>query len=355
MLETRIRKRFPAGPESAGFTLELDMKTASGVTVLFGPSGAGKTLTLDCIAGFVTPDTGRILLDDEILFDGERRVSVPPQQRHCGYVFQNYALFPHMTLRTNLEFALQGKPRLERYRRVNEMLERFSLTDVSGRRPHEVSGGQQQRCSIARAIIRERRILLLDEPARGLDALLRDDLYATIRQVNDELHVPVLLVSHDLDECFALATEMIVLSGGRIVQAGPPKEIVSRPASPDVARLLGIYNLLQMEVRALDRGRNTSRLRYNEFELTGSYLPGKLIGDRVWVCARPERLTAAPRDGRPGANQVPVSLVHATETPNGVRLQFAGDLAVETRGVLEECRRVKEWLVEFPPSELRVL
>src|SRR5579884_770650 len=251
MLELRIRKQFPPGPESAGFALELDLKTGPGITVLFGPSGAGKTLTLDCIAGFVIPDSGRILLEDDILFDGERRISVPPQNRHCGYVFQNYALFPHMTLRRNLEFALQGTARRDRSRRVDEMLEHFSLSEVSGRRPHEVSGGQQQRCSIARAIIRPRRILLLDEPARGLDAPLRDDLYATIRRVNEELGVPVLLVSHDLDECFALADEMVVLAAGRIVQSGSPKEVVNRPASLDVARLLGIYNLLEVEVRAL--------------------------------------------------------------------------------------------------------
>lgn len=355
MLEARIRKRFPAGPESAGFALEIEMRAASGVTVLFGPSGAGKTLTLDCIAGFVIPDSGRILLDDEMLFDGERRVSVPPQKRHCGYVFQNYALFPHMSLRKNLQFALQGTPRLDRHRRINEMLQRFSLTDVSGRRPHQVSGGQQQRCSIARAIIRPRRLLLLDEPARGLDAPLRQELYAIIRQVNDDLHIPVLLVSHDLDECFALAAEMVVLSEGRIVQTGTPKEIVNKPASADVVRLLGIYNLLRMEVRALDPGRNSSRLRYNETELAGPYLPGKLIGDQVWICVRPDRLAASPREGKPGANQVPVTLQHAAETKNGLRLQFAGDLAVEVRGSCDEARRVKDWVVEFPAAELRAL
>jgi len=355
VLETRVRKQFPAGAESAAFTLDLDITTGPGVTALFGPSGSGKTLTLDCIAGFVTPDSGRILLDDELLFDGERRVCVSPRQRHCGYVFQNYALFPHMTLRRNLAFALQDTPRLERHRRVNEMLERFSLTDVSGRRPREVSGGQQQRCSIARAIIAQRRLLLLDEPARGLDALLRDDLYTTIRQVNEDLGVPVLLVSHDLEECFALAGELIVLAEGRVVQTGSPKDVVNRPASADVARMLGIYNLLAMEVRALDPGRNTSRLRYTDWDLAGPYLPGKLIGDRVTVCIRPEQLTAVPRETRPGPNQVPLSLVRALESSAGVRLYFPGDLVVQTRAAIEDARGVKEWLVEFPSSELRAL
>src|SRR5580700_787798 len=186
MIQARIRKQYAAGPDSAGFSLDLEFEAGKGITVLFGPSGAGKTLTLDCIAGFVRPDEGRILLDDEILFDGAAGVHVPPRARHCGYVFQNYALFPHMTLRKNLEFAAERIPRLERYRKVNEILEKFHLLDVSGRRPHELSGGQKQRCSIARALIGSTRLLLLDEPARGLDTPLRTELYSILRQVRQE-------------------------------------------------------------------------------------------------------------------------------------------------------------------------
>ena len=163
MIQARIGKRFPPGPESAGFELSVELQAAAGVTVLFGASGSGKTLTLDCIAGFVTPDTGRVLLDDEILYDAAAKVNLRPQARNCGYVFQNYALFPHMTLRGNLAFAAERKPRLERHRRVNDMLEKFQLAGVSGRRPHEVSGGEKQRCSIARALIGEPKLLLLLE------------------------------------------------------------------------------------------------------------------------------------------------------------------------------------------------
>jgi molybdate transport system ATP-binding protein len=186
MIQARIHKRLAPGPESAGFSLELELKAAAGITALFGPSGAGKTLTLDSIAGFVRPDQGRILLDDQILFDAASGVHLAPQARRCGYVFQNYALFPHMTLRKNLEFAAERIPRLERHRKVTEMIERFHLADVSGRRPHQLSGGQKQRCSIARALIGSPRVLLLDEPARGLDAPLRAELYAVLRQVRAE-------------------------------------------------------------------------------------------------------------------------------------------------------------------------
>jgi molybdate transport system ATP-binding protein len=356
MLRAKLRKQFSASPGSAAFSLDLDFSAGLGVTVLFGPSGAGKTLTLDSIAGFARPDEGRILLDDEILFDGAARVCLPPRSRHCGYVFQNYALFPNMTLRKNLEFALHRRPRLERHRRVNQMMERFHLDDIQGRYPHELSGGQKQRCSIARALIGAPRILLLDEPSRGLDAPLRAELYGIIRQVREEYRIPVLLVTHDLDECVELGDEMVVVRDGRGVQTGKPQEVFDRPANVEVAQLLGLHNLLSVEILSLDPGRNVSRVRYEDYELAGPYLPGHLIGDRVWLCIRPRDLTAAPRTGRPGANQIPVSLERVVERVHGLRQEFAGGLAVEGSSIsVDEARRVKEWAVEIPAAAMRVL
>jgi molybdate transport system ATP-binding protein len=357
MIHVRIAKRFEAGRESAAFALEMEFQASAGVTVLFGPSGAGKTLTLDCVAGFATPDSGRILLDDVLLFDGAAKVNLPPRRRDCGYVFQNYALFPHMTLRENLLFGAGRWARLERHRRVKEMLERFRLTDAAGRRPHELSGGEQQRCSIARALIREPRLLLLDEPARGLDAPLRAELYAMLRQVRAEFDIPILLVTHDLDECFELADSMMVVWRGKVVQAGRPRKVLDQPAGVEVARLLGIANLFPAEIAALDPGRNTSRLRLEEFELTGPYFPGHLRGDRVWLCVRAEDLRLAACDGkRPEPNQVPARLLRAAERPQGVRLEFSGGISVEvSRDEYDRRKDNKEWLVEFPPQALRVV
>ncbi|HEV8043037.1 MAG TPA: ABC transporter ATP-binding protein [Bryobacteraceae bacterium] len=356
MIQARIRKQYAPGQESAAFSLDVDLKAEAGITVLFGPSGAGKTLTLDCIAGFVRPDEGRILLDDEILFDGASGVHLPARARRCGYVFQNYALFPHMTLRQNLEFAVERVPRLERHRKVNEMLEKFHLAEVSGRRPYELSGGQKQRCSIARALIGSPRLLLLDEPARGLDAPLRAELYAALRQVRQEFQIPTLLVTHDFEECIELGDEMLVLRDGRVVQSGTPRKVLEYPANVDVARLLGVYNLLPVEIRGLDPGRNVSRLRYQDFELTGPYFPGRLIGDRVWLCIRPDVLTVAPKDGRLGGNQMPATLVRAVDKLERVRLEFADDIAVELpRPAFEKYQSVKNWVIEFPSSGLRIL
>ncbi|MGI8744892.1 MAG: ABC transporter ATP-binding protein [Bryobacteraceae bacterium] len=346
MIEARIRKSF------RGFSLDLELKAGTGVTVLFGASGAGKSLTLDCIAGFVRPDDGRILLDGQILYDGASGVHLPPQARHTGYVFQNYALFPHMSLRRNLEFAAERLSRLERHRKVNEMIERFRLTEVAGRRPYELSGGQKQRCSIARALIGEPRLLLLDEPARGLDAQLRAEFYAVLRQARAEFGTPVLLVTHDLDECFELGDEMTIVREGRVVQNGPPRQIANQPANVEVVRLLGLYNLLAVEILSLDPGRNTSRVRFGEFELNGPYYPGKLIGDRVWLYVRPENLRALPRDGRLGANQISAELLRVVEKPQTTRLEFKGDLAVEMRGTNKD---VRAWVIEFPVEELRAL
>jgi molybdate transport system ATP-binding protein len=356
MLEARLRKTFPPRPDSAGFSLDLEFSATAGVTVLFGPSGAGKTLVLDSIAGFVEPDEGRILLDDDILFDGAARVNVAPQKRHCGYVFQNYALFPNMTLRENLEFAAERRPRLERHRRVNEMLEKFRLAETAGRRPHEVSGGQRQRCSIARALIGAPKLLLFDEPATGLDAPLRTEFYGVLRQVQEEFKTPMLLVTHNLDECFELGEEMLVMRDGKIVQSGTPREILDKPANLEVARLLGAFNLLEGEIRTLDPGRNTSRIQVGEFEIEGPYFPGHLKGDRVTLCVRPEQLTAAARNGRPGPNQIPAELIRAIETPHGMRLEFSNGIAVAMpHGEHERLHDNRDWVIQFPTSSLRVV
>ncbi len=360
MIHARIRKQFPAGSESAGFRLDLEFQAAEGVAILFGASGAGKTLTLDCIAGFVKPDEGRILLDDRILFDAAAGVNRRPRERQCGYVFQNYALFPHMTLRQNLAFAVERLPRHRRRQKVNEMVERFRLAEVAGRRPHELSGGQKQRCSIARALIGGGsggpKILLLDEPAQGLDAPLRSELFEVLRQVQEEFSIPILLVTHSLEECFELGGRMHIVREGHLVQSGTPREIFEKPANLDVARLLGAYNLLPVEIRALDPGRNASRLRFREFDLAGPYFPGRLIGDRVSLCILPQTLRATPRNGLPGPNQTPLGLERVVEMPGRVRMEFEGGVLVEMPGRdFHAHGQVRFWNVEFPREEMRIL
>jgi molybdate transport system ATP-binding protein len=354
MIAGKIVKRFPPGPESAGFHLDIEFEAAPGVTVLYGPSGSGKTLTLDCIAGFAAPDSGRIMLDNRILFDAESGVNLRPQQRSCGYVFQNYALFPHMTLRENLAFAAHGLPRLERHRRIAEQLERFKLTSMAGRYPRELSGGQKQRGSIARALIANPRVVLLDEPERGLDEALRIDLYTLIRELRDGLKIPVLLVTHDPAECLALAERVLIYDAGRVVHRGSPAELVRNPVTAEVAHLLGGFTVYDAEVIALDPSRQTSRLRLLGEEICGPHLRGCFKGDRVTVCTRPEELILRTQ---PGANRIRADLRQVTERPQSIRADFGNGLIVDvTREMwrsLEDAGKQTGWWIEIPERSLR--
>jgi len=358
MIEARIQKRFPASPGSAAFDLDVQIAAAAGsVTLLFGSSGAGKTLTLESIAGFLRPDHGRIELNGRLLFDAPTHVHLPPQKRACGYVFQNYALFPHMTLRANLAFAAERLPRLERHRKVAEMIERFRLDGVAARFPHELSGGQRQRASIARALLAAPQMLLLDEPSRGLDAPLRSDLYEVVRTVRQEFQLPILLVTHDLDECFALGDSMYVLHEGKIVQHGSPQNIAAKPANLDVLRLLGLHTAFEAEVVALDPANHSSRLRVNGHEIAGPYFPGRFKGDRLWIYILPQHVAAEPRlNGRTPPNKIPAALINVRPGVDVARLEFSGGWKADIpQAKFQAASGANEWLLEFPVQALLAL
>ena len=179
--------------------------------------------------------------------------------------------------------------------------------------------------------------------------------------VREDFKTPMLLVTHDLAECFELGEEMLIVHQGRIVQKGTPRSILDEPANLEVARLLGAFNLIDAEIRTLDPGRNTSRLRVGEFELEGPYFPGHLKGDRVTLCVRPEQLSAAAREGKPGPNQIPAELARVVERPHGLRLEFtspalSGGVRVSiSRGDYERLKDTRAWVVEFPSEALRVV
>jgi molybdate transport system ATP-binding protein len=355
MIEARIRQRFEATPGSQPFELDLKLAAAPGITVLFGPSGAGKTLTLESIAGFLRPSEGRILLDGRILFDAASGVHLPPRLRQCGYVFQNYALFPHMSLRKNLEFAAERLPRLEKHRKVAAIIERFQLAAVSSRMPHELSGGQRQRASIARALLASPKMLLLDEPARGLDAPLRSGLYSLLREIHAEFPLPILLVTHDLEEACALASFMYVLHEGRIVQSGAPAEIVQRPATLDVLRLLGVHVAFEAEIRSLDPASST--LLIDGRDIAGPYFPGRFRHDRLWVYLHPARVRAVPASpSHTQPNRIPVTLTGSYESATGVHLDFAGGWKASVPpGRFAAAAGSRDWLLEIDPDAWNAL
>jgi molybdate transport system ATP-binding protein len=355
-IDARIVKRLARGRESEPFDLDVHLRAGDGITVLLGPSGAGKSLTLNCLAGFTRPDEGRIIAEDRIFFDAASGVHLAPEKRHCGYIFQDHALFPHMTVRENLRFAASmteatGHGSLNRYRRVNELIDAFELGELAGRKPAQLSGGQKQRAALARILVSEPRMLLLDEPTRGLDARLREAFYQLLRSTLQRLEIPGLLVTHDLEECFELADYVYVIDRGRFLQHGPKEAVLARPATVEVARLLGIYNVIPAAIKALDPGRNSSRLQVFEAEIEGPYLPGHLIGDRGYLCIRISELLVHPPSARQSRSDFSLRVVSSAASSNGVRLSFEHGIAALVSGDDYERLRGDETLrLEIPSS-----
>ena len=241
-----------------GFRLEVAWQIENELAVLFGYSGAGKSLTLQLIAGLLKPDAGRIAVNGQVLFDSLERINLPPQRRSLGYVFQDLALFPHMTVRQNIAYGATGLPRVARHQRVGEMLEIFHLEGLADKPPAEISGGQKQRVALARALIRRPQALLLDEPFSALDNPLRREMRQVLKQIHEEFTIPVILVTHDLLEAASLADTIFIYQGGKIVQSGSPQEIISRPLTPEVAALVQLPEsaLSQRLFISEDRGLN---------------------------------------------------------------------------------------------------
>jgi molybdate transport system ATP-binding protein len=226
---------------------------AHSITALFGPSGCGKTTILRCLAGLEIPDEGSIVFDGSAWFDSDAGIFVPPQRRGIGFMFQDYALFPHLTVAENIAFGLGGSA-AARGKRVLELLRRFELEAVQRSRPAQLSGGQQQRAALARAIAPEPRLLLLDEPLSALDAVLREELRAELRRSLIQAGAPVVVVTHDRDEALALGDVLCVMSRGKVLQSGPVLEVFNRPCDPEVARIVRMENLQPGVVSRVEEG-----------------------------------------------------------------------------------------------------
>lgn len=227
--------------QSAPIPLDLELTCAPGeILALVGPSGSGKTTTLRSIAGLYRPQAGKIAVGGDVWFDSESGIALPPHRRRAGMVFQNYALFPHMTALRNVTSALDHIPPADRPTRAEALLDLVHLTGLGGRRPAELSGGQQQRVAVARALARDPAVLLLDEPFSAVDRVTRRKLHNEIAELRQKLSIPTILVTHDIDEAMRLADSMIVLDGGRILQRDTPAAIMQSPASPKVVEVLGL-------------------------------------------------------------------------------------------------------------------
>lgn len=236
-LQTRVtRAHHQKG--SAGFRLEVDAEFGPGVTAIFGPSGSGKSTWLECVAGVQHPEDGAVVMGDRVLFDSHHNVNVAPSQRGIGYIFQDAALFPHMTVRANVEYGLHERPARERRAKAQHSMETFHIENLAERSASSISGGERQRVALARALVRDPRCVMLDEPFSALDCDTKLKIIDDVMEWNRTRQVPVLLVTHALEEVLAMAARVIVLERGRVIDEGRPDKVLAPQRERLLARLV---------------------------------------------------------------------------------------------------------------------
>ena len=288
-LSAVIRKTFPSTERE--FSLNVDFSAAPGFTILFGASGSGKTTLLDCVAGLATPDAGRISVGERIVFNADTRTNIPVAKRGVGYVLQDLALFPHLTVEQNTEYGIAHLPRPARKQRAAVMLREFRIEHLRQQRPGEVSGGERQRVALARSLVTDPCVLLLDEPLAALDAATKAKILDDLRRWNQAHGIPILYVTHSREEVIALGERVLVMEKGRIVAQGTPHEVLSAPLQETVAQLVGFENIFDATVWLVheDLGTITCRLpadKFGAFVLLETPLIRAELGSRVRVAIR---------------------------------------------------------------------
>lgn len=281
-LRAAIRKSL-----NSSLDLNVDFTVQPGINILFGPSGAGKTTLLDCIAGLTKPDAGQISIAERVFFNSTSGVDVPVTKRNIGYVFQDLALFPHLSVEANVEYGLSRLSAADRKAKVAEALATMGIGAFARRRPSELSGGERQRVALARALVMRPSILLLDEPLAALDLPVRmkiaDDLHRSIRT----LQIPVLYVTHSRDEVFMLGEHLLVLERGRIIAEGTPHHVLSAPRAETVAQLAGFENIFDATVTSIHEDRGTMTCTLGTPEINALELETPLVrseaGDHLRV------------------------------------------------------------------------
>jgi molybdate transport system ATP-binding protein len=311
-----IEKRFPAGATiRANFRLNL---AAGSTAIVFGPSGSGKTTLLRSIAGLERPERGFIQFRDDVWLDTAQSICQSPAFRKVGLLFQEYALFPHLTVRKNIEYGLDHLSKPERRRVGDEMMRLFEITDLADRRPREISGGQAQRVALARAVAPQPRILLLDEPLAALDIPTRARLRTELRRLLEQIRIPSLVVTHDRTEAISLGHQIVVMAEGEVRQVGWVDEVFRHPTNAAVAGILGVETILRGVVINTEGG--LARVQVGPSEICSVLQEELREREGVLVCIRAEEVTLQ-RD------------THAIES---ARNHFAGTIeSIESDGAVE--------------------
>jgi ABC-type sulfate/molybdate transport systems ATPase subunit len=355
-LEVAIEKQV------SSFRLAVEF-TADRIPIgLLGPSGSGKSMTLRAIAGLETPDRGRIVLHGRVLFDSEKGINLPARERRIGLLFQNYALFPHLTVSENIAFGLRHLPRPEQARRIDHQLAAAHLSDLASRYPGSLSGGEQQRVALARALAVEPEALLLDEPFSALDTHLRSALERQLREMLGTYQGSTVFVSHNLEEAYRICGDIVVLDDGAVAASGPKEEIFRHPPTLEVARLTGCKNFSRAlripdgRINALDWGCVLN-------------VPQQTAGtpEHIAIRAHHIRVHAPGNLSQDPENSFPCWLAAITETPFRVTLdlkiggppQNPADFHVQAEVFKQEWESFRNlpqpWQVELAPEWLFLL
>jgi molybdate transport system ATP-binding protein len=341
---------------ASNFVLDVAFDAPPGFTILFGASGAGKTTLLDCIAGLTTPDSGTISIGDRVLFDSSQGIDIPLSRRRAGYVLQSLALFPHMTVTQNVAYGLAHLSDTERKQRTTSMLEAFHIAHLARRSAREISGGEAQRVALARTLVTEPGVLLLDEPLAAIDVPTKSQIIGDLREWNRTHRIPILYVTHSREEVFALGEQVLVLDSGRILDQGTPHEVLSAPQMETVAQLAGFENIFDAEVETVrpERGTMTCRIAG---EAGGIVLETPLVRGgvgsalKVGIRAGDILLATSPPTGLSARNVIP-GRIHSLEQHDVIvsarvncRIEMEVHLTLAARDSLELNPGKEVWLV----------
>lgn len=355
-LVARVRKEFSSAIHK--FSLDVEFATAPGFTILFGSSGSGKTTLLDCIAGLATPNAGQLTVDNRVLFDSQARLDVPVAKRRIGYVLQDLALFPHLTVQQNTGYGLASLPRQARQDRAAAMLKTLHIDHLRQRHPGEISGGERQRVALARTLVTDPCALLLDEPLAALDATTKSKILDDLRHWNEAHQIPILYVTHSREEVVALGERVLVMEKGRIIAQGAPQDVLRSPVQETVAQLAGFENIFDATVWFVheDRGTMTCRLpgsKNSTFVLLETPLSridqgsqvrvGIRAGDILLAVAQPHGLSA--RNVLPGkvVSLEKHDMKYSARVDCGVEMEV--HLTLAARHALKISQGLDVWLV----------
>jgi len=337
-LSIDIRKRL-----SESFSLDAAFEAPPGFTMLLGPSGAGKTTLLNCVSGLLRPDTGRIKLGAEVFFDSAAKIAVSIRARHLGYLFQTLALFPHLTVKQNVEYGIAKLPPELRHTRMMTLLESFRVAHLLGRKPNEISGGERQRVALARSLVTNPAALLLDEPMVALDSFTRTKILEDLRAWNAANRIPVLYVTHSPEEAFAVGERVVVLDSGRVLDQGSPQDVLVKPRHEKVAQLVGFENVFDAIVRSTAESQGTMRCQLNSsgVELE-TPLTSAEVGARVRIAIRAGDVIVAPQrpQGLSARNVFEGRLVALSQEGATVVLKIQAGVIFEVHITLGACKEL---------------